>query len=442
MEVSDIAFIDTAKLSNNDSISRGFPFLESLIYFFMMKYILLFLLSIPYSMHCQLSLLDDEFDRTCNLYEWQNIQEVEGWEGTHFETYDVNMTEEGSLTLVPYSTAWFQNFRSTLLFKNVAGNFVFTTNVSATNRANNGIPGSDYSLAGAMLRIPTNTVMGDQDWSAGQEDYVFLALGFAATNHSTCQGCPGPHFEVKSTNNSNSTLNVSSIPVADATIRIAKVDNAVVVLYALPGEDFVVRQRYFRPDFHAADSLQVGLVSYTDYFKSSTYTNVFANDQNLYEGMMPDPSSNPARPFNPDIEAHFDFARFQEYSIPSHHVGDNYFDPADISDEELVAEFGYESLPSIMENAKIWKGNSNDWNNPANWSGGSIPIVSDDIIIPNCSCNELTNPIISSGSFSFRSIEIEAGATLTVQVGADVEVETFNNQGNIECEGEFRVVNN
>ena len=54
----------------------------------------------------QLSDLSDEFNRTCSLSEWQDIEEVEGWTNTHLESFDVNTTNEGQLTMIPWTTAW------------------------------------------------------------------------------------------------------------------------------------------------------------------------------------------------------------------------------------------------------------------------------------------------------------------------------------------------
>lgn len=57
------------------------------------------------SASAQLANLSDEFNRVCSLQEWQNVEAVEGWPQSHLEDYDINTTNEGHLTMVPWSTA-------------------------------------------------------------------------------------------------------------------------------------------------------------------------------------------------------------------------------------------------------------------------------------------------------------------------------------------------
>jgi len=114
----------------------------------------------------------------------------------------------------------------------------------------------------------TNGAYGSGGWTSGGENFVFLAAGFAATNHPSCGGCPGPHLEVKNTVNGSSSLQVTSISTYEnINIRIARVGNAVIVLYQLPGESWEVRERYDRGDF--PDEVQIGFVTYTDWQKVS-----------------------------------------------------------------------------------------------------------------------------------------------------------------------------
>jgi len=179
------------------------------------------------------------------------------------------------------------------------GDFVLTGNITVTNRSGNDIPGSAYSLGGLMVRNRKTLTNGPIGWIPCQEDYVFLSLGQGANNHPSCSGCPAPHFEVKSTINSSSELNLSAIDTNTPHIRLVRLYPFVLILYRFPNEEWVVHRRYFRDDLQ--DTLQVGMVTYTDWYKASTYVNTFHNSHELNEELGPDPSNNPGLPFAPDI---------------------------------------------------------------------------------------------------------------------------------------------
>ncbi|MEE9440209.1 MAG: hypothetical protein V3V14_14480 [Saprospiraceae bacterium] len=395
--------------------------------------------------HTPLSKLSDEFDNVCSKYDWENVNTTEGWNASHLETQDVNVTNEGQLTLMPWTTAWYANYRSNLMYKEVANDFVFTTYVSATNRAENDMPGALYSLAGAMVRTEKSMTDGINDWVAGQENYIFLSLGFASTNHSSCSGCPGPHFEVKSTTNSSSNLNVTSIDTAAALIRIIKINDAIIVLHQVDGQNFEIVQRYSRPDM--PNTVQVGLVAYTDWNKVYTYTNSFHNSHTLNANLNPDPSSNQNLAFNPDIIAKFDYARFEEPQIPANMIGLNFADANEVSDVEILNLFGYTSISSSLKDWKIWQGTNTDWSNPTNWSGGTIPTMQDSILIPNCDCPEIVFPIIPNNSFTYSSLIIEDGGQVTINNGVSLNINLtgsnarFINRGTIINEGLVSIAN-
>ncbi len=67
-----------------------------------------------------------------------------------------------------------------------------------------------------------------------------------------------------------------------------KIDGAIIVLHQILGESFVVRQRYDRSDM--PDTLQVGMVTYTDWPKVSTYSYSFHNFNTLNEDLDLDPT--------------------------------------------------------------------------------------------------------------------------------------------------------
>jgi len=192
-----------------------------------------------------------------------------------------------------------------------------------------------------MIRAPRdypNGAYGIDGWTPDGENFVFLAAGFAATNHPSCSGCPGPHLEVKNTINGSSSLQVSSISTYEnVNIRIARVEDAVLVLYQLTNQSWEVRERYDRSDF--PNEVQIGFVTYTDWQKVSTYTPFFHNSNILNENLNPDPSSNQNLPFNPDLIGVFDFGRFDDPENP--------FPGLDLvndaTDAELLSFLGFET---------------------------------------------------------------------------------------------------
>ncbi len=82
-------------------------------------------------------------------------------------------------------------------------------------------------------------------------------------------------------------------------------------------------------------------------------------------------------------------------------------------------------------NTNIWDGDQadNDWHNPDNWSGGTVPDLTKNAIIPNVTYD----PIISANAQAKR-LSLETGATLTIN--ADFEVaEEFYYQGSAIATG-------
>lgn len=386
--------------------------------------------------NAQLSMLNDEFNRTCSLGDWQSVEEVEGWPNSHLESYDVNVSNEGRLTMIPWTTAWYADYRSNLLFKEVSGDFIFTIFVNSSNKAGNDQPSSTYSLSGAMIRTPTGMTDAQTEWTTGNQNYVFLSIGSANVTNV-------PKFEVKSTTNSNSQLNFNEVSGLSTLIRLVKIDGAIIVLHQLPGEDFVVRQRYDRSDM--PDTLQVGMVTYTDWPKVNTYTYSFHNFNTLNSDLDPDPSSG--QPFNPDLIGTFEYARFQEVNLPAPYVGLDFSNPGQVSDAEILALFSYDSESTDLEGWKIWNGSNNNWNDASNWSGNMLPTAQDSILVPNCSCPEVVFPELPAGSFTYSSLVIEEGGQITIPEGATFTIDVggsssrFENYGNIYNLGTLQVNN-
>jgi hypothetical protein len=195
------------------------------------------------------------------------------------------------------------------------------------------------------------------------------------------------------------------------------------------------------------DTLQVGLVSYTDWNKVNTYTPAFQNSHTINANLNPDPSSNPNQPFNPDIIAKFDYARFEAPIIPTHLIGLDFANPNEVSDTEILGLFSYPSETKDLTGWKIWKGYDSDWDNVLNWSGGSLPSAQDSILIPNCGCTEMIHPTISLGNHTYSALKIESGGQIDIQSNASLTADLiglhsrFINQGTIICEGTLNVIN-
>ncbi len=392
---------------------------------------------------------NDEFSNPCTISQWLRLNDTEGWMADQLDTFDIGITTTGAMTLVPYTCAWFNDYRGPLVYKLVNGDFVFTSHVSITNHAGTDHPDStsSFSLGGLMLRAPKTLTNGPAGWIGGMENYIFLSMGYGSYVHGSCFQCPGPHFEVKSTTNSSSSLQISSIDTSAGLIRIARLGNAIIVMYQLPGMPWVVRQRYNRGDFPT--TLQAGLVSYTDWEKVSTYSYEFHNAHVLDSSTLnPDPSSGVS--FEPVVKATFDYVRFDTVIVPPALQGLNLLNVAQVSDQDLIDWLGYPSTPDTIRIGSIWTGAlDSDWSHGSNWLNASLPLATDSIIIQDCSCPLSNCPEISSGTVTTHSLSIEAGGSLTIQAGATLivtgdnamESPYFQNLGDLIVAGTLRFQN-
>lgn len=389
---------------------------------------------------------NDEFESICTQNDWLRINEVEGWNADQLELFNVGVTNKGNITLMPYTSSWYADYRGVLVFKEIDGDFAFTSKVIVTNRAGDDIPSSSspYSLGGLMIRNPTGLSNGSAGWQTGQQNYIFLSMGYAATNHPSCNGCPAPHFEVKSTLNSNSTLEVSSIDTTAAELRFVRIDDAMLVLYRFPGDDWEVHRRYSRSDF--GDTLQVGFTCYTDWDKVFTYSYLDHN-ANVLDGVNdPPPQNNPGQPYNPDMITQYEYARFDPVMVPPAFTGLDLSNPAEISDMELLSFLSFESAPDTTYIGQKWLGAANNsWTDPDNWLSG-IPSAADSVIVQDCSCPQANCPEITSNE-SIHSLDVHAGATLTVSAGVTLTIlgngvsPYFKNEGTILVDGILHIVN-
>ncbi len=87
------------------------------------------------------------------------------------------------------------------------------------------------------------------------------------------------------------------------------------------------------------------------------------------------------------------------------------------------------SCPSVYSNqldivvdascSYTWLGTiDNNWHNGGNWSGGIVPLIGNDIIIPD----QANDPIVSTGNAECKNLDMASGATLTVSTGYNLDV--------------------
>ncbi|MDX2176847.1 MAG: hypothetical protein SF028_10285 [Candidatus Sumerlaeia bacterium] len=278
----------------------------------------------------QLSLLNDDFDDPSTLSDWQRVHTVEGWNADQLETWNIDTSRSGWMAMVPYTSTWFANYRGVLAFKEVTGNFAMTIEVESLNRAQTGPPGRQYSLAGIMLRAPR--AITPATWTPGGEDYVFLSLG-AANTPGTAQ------YEVKTTVDSVSVLNIQSAPSTLAEIRSARIGNAFIMLRREAPGPWVVHRRYSRSDMPA--TLQAGITCYTDW-ENVNGMDPFTHNSTVNTGGQP------------DLAAFVDYAHFTEVSVPAPLAALNLADPGQVTDSQLLAFLG-ETLDTPQASVGGWE---------------------------------------------------------------------------------------
>ena len=306
----------------------------------------------------QIQLKNDEFDSSASIVNWQNIRDAEGWNIDQLEFYNINDSLADHFRIVPYTTSWFEEYRGPHIFKEVSGDFVFTTSVSALNHDLDAPPQSLFSLAGIMLRTPQNYpngAYGLNGWALNQQNYIFLSIGMAADGDGRCDPdpipCLAPHFEVKTTTNSVSILDIEDIDTTATEMRVARIDSQIIVLYQLAGagNDWIVHRRFIRSDF--PDTMHIGFTTYTDWNKVSAVGFNFQNTHTLADTITNDPA--PGTPFDPDLVADFGFARFDSVAVPLGLQGLNLADTNAVSSAQILSFLGYDSNPYCPDTLHI-----------------------------------------------------------------------------------------
>ena len=260
--------------------------------------------------------LSDEFTDPATLRNWLRIYQTEQTQADQLAVCEIGRPQRGWLTLVPHASSWYQDYRGMLVYKNISGDFVVTTRMRNTNRAGNGAPRSNYSLAGIMVRTPRDVT--PRTWRPGGENYIFLS-------HGSARNAGRFEFEVKTTINSNSQLEVTPATSSEVLVRVVRVGPDFVLLRKDGDRSWQVHQRYRRPDM--PKELQVGLTVYTDYSTISRLQPLQQNTQVIRGG-------------NPDLRAMFDYVHFERPQVPASWRQRSIANSSQVSDADILAAFG------------------------------------------------------------------------------------------------------
>lgn len=291
--------------------------------------------------------LSDEFDQPATLGDWRRLWRDEHWGADQLEAFDIAGTRAGWMTMLPYTSSWYEDYRGELAYKPISGDFIASVRVESRNRTGSGAPGSsaggpvssEYSLAGILVRAPrTDVVCCDASWwRVGHERYVFLSFGSADQTGSY-------QFEVKTTRaaippetHSVSVLDISTATGTSVELRAARIGSAMIMLLREPGQAWRVHRRYARTDF--PEQVQVGMTVYTDWAVASTWPYAEQNANVILHAWQ-----DPQTPAAPDLRAQFDYFRFERPQVPTALVGADLADPAQASDAALLAFLG-EAVP-------------------------------------------------------------------------------------------------
>ena len=76
----------------------------------------------------------------------------------------------------------------------------------------------------------------------------------------------------------------------------------------------------------------------------------------------------------------------------------------------------------------LWTGcTSTDWNTASNWSGGTVPLATDDVVIPSGPTNQ---PVIGAGTLAVaKSMHVQSGASLSIVSAGSLTINGFATLG-------------
>jgi len=197
---------------------------------------------------------------------FDNAGALEGWSEHLPEGFTRKWLEphidDGRLVLQPVSSGWFEDNQAGHLFHQITGDFIATTRIEVVG-TNAALPQTSFSLAGLFIRAPRE--VSAASWTPGQENWLFFSVGTAAPAGE-------PHYELKTTTNSLSTLQILSAQTGPVDLRIARHGEIFTLLARPEGQQWAVVEQIIRPDLPLV--LNVGLTAYADYDSvAPTYPN-------------------------------------------------------------------------------------------------------------------------------------------------------------------------
>lgn len=193
--------------------------------------------------------LSTQFNSEKSLQKWQQFS-VDGW----VPKWESPKVENGQLVLQPKSSGWFEDNYAGHLYREVEGDFIVTTKIKVKG-IKGSLPQRSFSLAGLFIRAP-RTFTKDT-WTPKGENWLFFSVG-------TAWPAGKPHFEIKSTYNSLSTLKISDAELGWTRLRIARSGELFTLLYQKEGsQEWEVLDQFIRPDM--PNKLNVGLTAYSDW---------------------------------------------------------------------------------------------------------------------------------------------------------------------------------
>ena len=136
-------------------------------------WVIILLLSASLPLTGQVQLLNDEFNNSNTLSNWININQEEGWNITQLESYNIDDSSAGNFFVKPITESWYEEYRGAYLYKYISGDFILTTEVTATGRDGVSLPSSTFSLAGLMIREPmdyTDAYANPGGWEPNEQN--------------------------------------------------------------------------------------------------------------------------------------------------------------------------------------------------------------------------------------------------------------------------------
>ena len=201
------------------------------------------------TMKQDLKVLSAKFDNPKALQDWQEFQ-VEGW----VPKWESPRVEKGQLVLQPRSSGWFEDNYAGHLFREIDGDFIVTTRINVQG-TKSPVPQRSFSLAGIFIRAPREFTR--DNWKLKGENWMFFSTGTAVPAGK-------PHFEIKSTYNSLSTLKISEAPTGWVRLRVGRSGELFTLLYQEDGsQEWKVLDQFIRPDL--PQKLNIGLTAYADW---------------------------------------------------------------------------------------------------------------------------------------------------------------------------------